>query len=217
MTFFNRPNTRSSKQWILNAQTWIMRAPFPPTDPMSHLNLYRVWPGERHENLVEMHNRHGGASVVWGQLFARYVDGQGENPELNFLRRPDELWPLAQRADIPQSFRRVLLMTFDDAYVLRANYAQAAADIRAFLAAFPRAARGVNHWPAIAAVFESQPDCPAIGFRWTSVCNNPFQGAWDEEAACFGAPDWSVFWDVYAEPSVDATVPEGEPLLSEGA
>ena len=166
---------------------------------MSYTTAYAVWPGERHEKLKDFRNSHGSAPVVWSKLFARYVDGSGPYPNSGYMFRTEELWPLYKRKDIPEPLRRVLMMTFDDAYVARENYARAADDIRAFLAAFGLDPSFANHWPAIAELFDSNPECPAIGFRWTSVCEDPFGGPWNEETEEYDQPDWSKKWDVYAE------------------
>lgn len=166
---------------------------------MSVTNVYAVWPGERHEEIAELRNGHGSAPVVWGKMFARYVGASpgSRYPDSEYMFRTEELCPLWKRMDIPKSFRAVLAITYDNAYVTRENYARAAADIRAFLAGFDFNPEHVNHWPRIAEIFESNPDFPAIGFRWTSVCEDPFNGDWNEEIEDYDPPDWSKKWSVY--------------------
>lgn len=171
---------------------------------MSRTDVYALWPSERHEEIEELRNSHGSAPVVWGKMFARYVGARGPFPESEYMFRTDELWPLWKRADIPEQYRAVLAMTYDNAYVARENYARAAADIRAFLAGFDFDPAYVNHWPRIAEIFDSNPDCPAIGFRWTSVCENPFQGGWNEEKEDYDPLDWSVKWELYANMAAQA-------------
>lgn len=166
---------------------------------MSYTTIYAVTPGEGHSEIEDLRNGHGSAPVVWGKMFARYVGGSGRYADTEYMFRTEELWPLWKRMDIPKSQRAVLAMTFDNAYVARENYARAAADIRAFLTAFDLDPNYVNHWPRIAEVFESNPDSPAIGFRWTSVCENPFEGEWNEEREEYDAPDWSRKWEMYEQ------------------
>ncbi|HEX7909949.1 MAG TPA: hypothetical protein VF534_17915 [Paraburkholderia sp.] len=166
---------------------------------MSTTDVYAVWPGERHEEIAELRNGHGSAPVVWAKMFTRYVGGGfSRYPDSEYMFRTEELWPLWKRMDIPKPLRAVLAITYDHVIVTRANYTRAAADVREFLSAFPVDPERVNHWPRIAEIFESNPDCPAIGFRWTSVCEDPFNGDWNEEIEDYDPPDWSQKWDVYA-------------------
>lgn len=162
---------------------------------MSTTTIYKLHPGGSYEELEELRNAHGSAPVVWGKMFERFVGGE----EFSYWSRTDELWPLWRRKDIAPSLRAVLAMTYDNAYVEREHYARAAADIRAFLTEFSLDPERANHWPRIAEVFESAPDCPAVGFQWTSVSENPFQGEWDEEAEDYGPTDWSNKWSLYRE------------------
>jgi len=166
---------------------------------MSATDVYAVWPGERHEEIAELRNGHGSAPVVWGKMFTRYVSsGFIRYPDTEYMFRTEELWPLWKRMDIPKPLRAVLAMTYDHVIVTQANYARAAADIREFLRAFPVDPERANHWPRIAEIFESPLGCPAIGFRWTSVCEDPFNGDWNDEIKDYDPPDWSQKWDMYA-------------------
>ncbi len=170
---------------------------------MSWLTIKAVWPGERHEDMEELHNSHGGAPVVWGEMASRYL----YCARFAYHSHIEKLWPLWKRNDIPKHQRAVLAMTYDNAYVSKADYARAAADIRHFLADFPQSEGYANHWPRIAEIFESSPDIPAIGFRWTSVCSDPFQGEFDEQTEEYLQPDWSIYWDMYK--TFDAENAEG--------
>lgn len=161
---------------------------------MSTTTIKSVWPGEKAEDLRELRNSHGSAPVVWNEIAKHYLGLK----DLEYIFHDEAVWPLYKRADMPSHHRNVLLMTYDRAMVLKPNYKQAAADIRAFLADFPVNLDRVNHWPSIADLFDSDPDCPAIGFYMTSVGEDPFVGDWNEEAEDYDAPDWSQFWDVYA-------------------
>lgn len=164
---------------------------------MSYTTAYALWIGERFEEIEDLRNSHGSATVVWGKLFARYVDGSSNYPESGYMWRTGELWPLYKRMDIPKSHRAVLAMTYDNAYVSRDNFQRAAADIRAFLRDFTFDPAYVNHWPRIVEIFESQKDAPAIGFRWTSVCENPFQGPYNEDREDYDPPEWEKYWEMY--------------------
>ncbi|WP_377286203.1 hypothetical protein [Raoultella ornithinolytica] len=88
-------------------------------------------------------------------------------------------------------------MTYDRMYVKAEHYKLAADCIRKYLNDFPVNEKYVNHWPRIAEIFESCPDCPAIGLWLTSVCENPFMGLWDEELQDYGQPDWSRYWSLF--------------------
>ena len=91
------------------------------------------------------------------------------------------------------------MMTYDKAYVVKADYERAAKDIRSFLKDFPPKHGGANHWTRIAEIFEGNPDNPAIGFHCTSVSEDPFEGPWDEEKDEQGPTDWTDCYDMYAE------------------
>lgn len=162
---------------------------------MSYATIKALWPGEKHEDLKELRNAHGGAPVVWDEMSQRYL---GLEP-FQYSFYAERLWPLWKDLNIPRHHRAVLMMTYDKAYVSKADFDQAARDIRAFLADFPVKADHVNHWVAIAETFESNPDCLAIGFYWTSVTEDPFQGCWNEEKEDYDQPDWSAMWDMYAQ------------------
>jgi len=162
---------------------------------MSYTTIKAVWPGEKAEDLQELRNAHGSAPVVWNEIAKRYLGLR----DYEYSFRSDEIWPLYKRPDMPPHQRAVLMMTYDNALVMKVNYKQAAADILAFLSDFPPRAGYVNHWSAIADLFDSEPGCPAIGFRMTSVSEDPFLGPYNDEKEDYDQPDWSVYWDVYAE------------------
>ncbi len=165
---------------------------------MSYTTIKAVWPGEKHEDLEELRNSHGSAPVVWGEMAARYIPDCGGN-RFAYSFHDEKLWPLWKRMDIPKHQRAVLTMTYDNTYVLKCDYARAAADIRAWLADFPQPGEYANHWPRIAELFESNPDIPAIAFHWTSVCEDPYQGEYDEETEEYGPPDWPRYWGMYEQ------------------
>jgi hypothetical protein len=110
-----------------------------------------------------------------------------------------KLWDLATDDRLPAYQRAVLLMTFDLAYILAADYLRAAADIRLFLKDFPDQngeRRILNHWPDIARILETA-TCPAIGFYMTSVTPDPWIGPYNEETDTSRPFDWSPTFSVY--------------------
>lgn len=159
---------------------------------MSYTTVKAIWPGEKHENLEELRNSHGSAPVIWDAVCARYLGDRNA-----WLFKPERLWPLYKREDMPASMRAVLMMTYDRAYVERKDFARAADDIDEFLRIAPPPAEHVNHWPRIAEILRGNPDIPAIGLYCTSVAEDPFQGPWNEEAEEYDQPDWSTCWSVY--------------------
>lgn len=162
---------------------------------MSRTTIKALWPGEKQEDLIELRNSHGGAPVVWDEMSQRYL---GLEP-FQYSAHTERLWPLWEDLSIPRHHRAVLAMTYDNAYVSKASYSQASRDVRAFLVDFPAKPGEVNHWAAIAETYESNPECSAIGFHWTSVTGDPFQGRWNEEKDDYDQLDWGCKWDLYAE------------------
>jgi hypothetical protein len=162
---------------------------------MSTTTVKAVWPGEKVEDLEELRNSHGSAPVIWNAVGKRYLGFA----DFEYSLRTNEIWPLYKRADMPEHHRAILLMTYDNAIVMKADYKRAAADIRAFLADFPPKDGYASHWPRIAEIFDGEPECPAVGFRMTSVSEDPFEGPWNDETEEYDAPDWSLYWDAYAE------------------
>ena len=161
---------------------------------MSSTAIKALWPGEKTEDLMELRNSHGSAPIVWSAMCVRYLNQSSSS----WLFNSDKLWPLARNSSVPEVHRMVLAMTYDNVCILKKDYARAAKDIRQFLLDFSKENEGgVNHWPAIAAMFESDPDCPAIGFHWTSVNSDPWEGPWDEEKDEPGQFDWSQAWSLY--------------------
>lgn len=162
---------------------------------MSTTTIKAVWPGEKVETLQELKNSFGAAFVVWDEIAMRYL---GAEP-YGFMSLREKLWPVWKREDMPQHHKAVMIMTYDNALVMRENYAQAAVDIRAYLKDFPAKGGNVNHWDAIATMFESVPDCPAVGFWMTSTSEDPFEGEWSDELDAAGPLDWTKFWGVYCD------------------
>ncbi|EEN1949906.1 hypothetical protein C4O04_05105 [Salmonella enterica subsp. enterica serovar Poona] len=157
---------------------------------MSYTSVIYVWPGEKSDVAEELRNAWGSVPVVWDHMAKRYFGK-------SWWSCMDTLWLFARRQDIPFEHRAVLAMTYDRMYVKREHYELAAQCIRQYLAQFPTNDGRVNHWPRIAEIFESNPDCPAIGLWCTSACENPFSGEWNDELGDYGQPDWSRFWSLF--------------------
>lgn len=171
---------------------------------MSYSTIKAVYPGKKVEDIEDLRNSWGTATIVWDALFKKYVPKKHEYDSWLLSASDDRLWKLVDRDDIPANHRLVLAMTFDRAYVLKRDYARAAADLRRFFNDFPVDGARVNHWPHIVALFESDPEFPAIGFRWTSVSRDPFLGPYNEEKDDCDPLDWTTCWSLYDE--IDAAI-----------
>jgi hypothetical protein len=162
---------------------------------MSFTTVKAIWPGEKVEDLEELRNSHGSAPLIWNAFCMRYL---GIESYYYASADLDRLWGKWKDLSIPESFRAVLMMTFDHAYISKKDYQRAADDIRAFLKEFPVSSDRANHWPSIARILENA-DAPAIGFQHTSVSDDPWQGRWDEEKEEYEPPDWSKAYSIYDE------------------
>lgn len=159
---------------------------------VSRTTLIAVYPGEYTECISEFGNSWGSAPYVWGEMLQRYLC-----KEYFALESLKDLWPYYKRQDLPFHHRSVLMMTFDRAYIAKKDYARAAKDIRAFLKDFPPNPEYSNHWREIAAIFDSDPPYPGIGFWMTSVSENPFNGTWNENTESYDPPDWNEIYSIY--------------------
>jgi len=199
-------NLRKWRETFLGGGEYLVRQPergpfswsrengmFRKDDTMSYSQMKAVFLGDRVEVLEEFKNSHGTAPVIWGSLCERYLNTG------NWLFAGDALWTIHKRADIPMHQRMVMMMTYDNMVVLKKDYKKAAQNIFAFLQDFPPKLGYVNHWERIAEIFESDPDCPAIGFHFTSVNEDPFNGPWNEEIEDYDPPNWEKYWSVYDE------------------
>lgn len=158
---------------------------------MSTSTILAVTPGRSVVPLFELRNAHGLAPVVWDALSQKYL-GLSEHQWIN--RNSAPLWSLADRMDIPEHHRAVLMMTFDHSYVLKRDFIRAAGDIRQWLSDFPPKPGYVNHWPTLAVVYDGRPNAKAIAIHQTSVSENPWSPP-------LGKPrDWSKFYSVYEAP-----------------
>lgn len=165
---------------------------------MSRTTILAIWPNEKIEGLREFGNAWLSAPILWNFLTQKYLGK-------SFMSVPPEsrdLWDLYKDERVPEHQQNVLKMTFDRWYVTKANYKRAASDVRALIADLTVAGEFIGHWPAIAEILESEPDCPAIGFWWTSVSENPF-AQYDEENDCL-VVDWESTCELYAEEEAEA-------------
>lgn len=142
---------------------------------------------------IEFRNSHGSAPVVWDLMAQKYL----KLPPFNYMFNTDKLWPLWKRKDIPESHRAVLGMTYDNAVIAKKDFGRAAKDLRFFLNDFYFNPEHENHWPAILNILESELDCDAIGFHWTSVTEDPFLSDFDEDLDEYKTFDYSKFWSLY--------------------
>ena len=162
---------------------------------MSETTVLKLKIGGSPEDLEDLRNSHGSAPVIWNEMCKKHL-GSDDHGYYGVI---EKLWPLYKDKAIPKHQRTVLAMTYDRAYVSKENYKQAAKDIRSFLVDFPLNPDYVNHWPRIAEIFESEPDCEAIGLHCTSVSENPFYGDWNEEKEDYDVIDWETALDIYQE------------------
>jgi hypothetical protein len=158
---------------------------------MSSTTVKAIWPNDRVEDLQEFKNAYGAAMAIWVVICEKYLG------DMHAWRPGDDLWPLWKDDRLPKHQRAVLAMTYDNVMIMKADYAEAASDIRAWLVDFPAEQNSSNHWDAIATIFETSPDCPAIGFHQTSVTADPWRGDWDDDAEVYGPPAWEKAWSLY--------------------
>lgn len=166
---------------------------------MSYTTVLGLTPKDTSSSAVydieELHNSHASAPVIWDAMCQKYL---GTEP-YGYMFSIDQLWPIYKDLSIPEYRRAVLVMTYDRAYVSKENYKRAASDIRTWLEHFPPKEGYVNHWVRIAEIFESEPDCEAIGLHCTSVSENPFMGEWNEEKEEYDPIDWDTAFEIYEE------------------
>ena len=166
---------------------------------MSYSTVYGLWPGtDKRQRLAEFRNSWGMAPVVWKAIAQRHL---GATP-YGWGQHMDEMWPLAEREDIPVSARVLLRMTFDTRYILASDVKRAIDDIAIFLHAYRDVIdpAGANHWPAYASVLVTQwAESPiAFGVHQTSVSANTWDGPYDEATDSRLPFDWSTAESVYA-------------------
>lgn len=163
---------------------------------MSYSTILKVSPGKHPVSFKELHNSYGSAPVIWNTLCQEYYGTKWFSSTGDIL---DRLWSSWKDLSIPEYKRALLMMTFDHAYVRKEHFARAAKDIRKWIETYPQDDLHVNHWPAIAEVYESDPDCYALAIYQTSVSENPFQGPYNEEKDDYDLIDWITTYEIYEE------------------
>ena len=171
---------------------------------MSYTTIKAIYPNDRTENLMELGNSHGSAPPVWEALSNKYLGTTASYvyPNMGYMQRLDELWPLWKRLDIPEEYRLVLMLTFDRAYVAKKYYPRMFMAIDKFLTDFPPRLGTVNHWRKIMGVLHVQDGSegvPGIGLHCTSVSDDPFLGPWNEEKDERDPPDWNEIYEICQE------------------
>jgi len=146
---------------------------------VSYTTIKAIWVGEKIEDIEELRNSHGSATVIWNEMCKKYY-GTKEHCYM-FNETLDKLWPRWRDLSIPEYQRSVLMMTYDFAYVSKKDYARAAFDIKKFFIDFPTNPEYVNHWPRIAELFEADLGVPAIGFQMTSCGEELWDFGIDED------------------------------------
>lgn len=128
------------------------------------------------DDVGEMRNAWGGHAFVWNAMYDHFLKDPHKEYDcwLNGSRGDDApLWKLAKREDIPMFMRAVHISTFDRALVMQANFDQFVADLRQFIAAFPKG-ESICHLPHYIEFIEQHKDAQAIGFYGTSVAEDPW-------------------------------------------
>lgn len=145
---------------------------------MSHCKLIAFKGGKIHDS-VEYGNAWGGSARIWDALFKAHVPKKGEYDTWLTSPKDRRLWDLALRDDLPMFERAVHAFTFDLFYVRNEHFARFAADLRAFVEAYP-AGECVDHLPAWAQWLEENGTVEAVGLHGTSVSEN----VWYRATAC---------------------------------
>ena len=194
---------------------------------MSYTTVVGVWPRKRAvEDLYELGNGHGSAPVAWEAMAGRYLNvTEAYDMGKGWMEIGDKLWDLWMRQDIPEEHRAVFFFTFDRAYVTRKHYDRFAAAIERFLKDFPTKFGNINHWRTWRDIFSGKmrlhsDGCtcslygpcrsgtrsdtkplrslaPALGMIATSVADDVWKGAWNEEKDRYDPLDWAKTHDLY--------------------
>lgn len=164
---------------------------------MSYCELIEFREGKPADSL-ECRNAWGGMAFIFSALFDVYC----KDPNIQYdtwLTKPDRVWKLANKPEIPVHLRAVLCSTFDYAVVYRADFKRYAADLRTF-AAWAGTRNTVCHlltW----ADFVEKSDAEAIGHYATSVGDNLWHTHDDETDSTipYDLTTGTKHFDVYAE------------------
>lgn len=134
---------------------------------MSYCNLIEFNGNE--QTAHEFRNAWGGHARVWTAVFDKYV--KNSDPFDCWAQRPDDLWEVAHREDVPRYIRNVMAATFDFAVVMRENFGQFAAELRAFVSEFPVPPDYADHLMGWAELVDAS-SADMIGFYGTSCGEN---------------------------------------------
>lgn len=158
---------------------------------MSRTTTIAVYPGERTEEIEEYSNSWGSAPPVWEAMAREYL-GVTKSYDIGkgWMELGDKLWDLWKDPRVKMEHRLVFMLTFDRAYIGKANYKRMADAIRVYLKDFPVPGTHSNHWPVFAELFDSNPEYPGVGLYCTSVSENPFHGEWNEDKEDYDPIDW---------------------------
>jgi len=146
---------------------------------------------------IEFRNSWCGAARIWNALWDKYV----KDPNIPYhswinAQEQQKLWDLCQRKDLADFELSVHLSTMDHVYVSRKNFFRFAADLEQFDKTYP-AEMAYNHLKSWASIIPNL-DCEAIGFRGTSVSENPWN-VYDEKTDSMIKYPLSEGWEVYEE------------------
>ncbi len=168
---------------------------------MSYAETLAIYPGEKVESIEEYKNSWGLAMALWDVLAKHYLnmEAYGPYPARGYMQDIQKLWDLWKDPRVKVEHKIVFMFTFDRAYVAKRNYKRMADAIRVTFKDLPIPAQNVNHWPALADFFDSDPDYPGVGLYGTSVGENSFQGPWNEEKEDYDPPDWSTIYELCDE------------------
>ncbi len=131
------------------------------------------------KDIAELQNSWGSAAFVWSALSEKYF---GKEIIFGLERDPQRLWNLVNDERLSLAERIVHASTFDHAIVEYEHFADAAKLFREFSREHATV-DSENHMPAIADLLDEWKDKPCIGmcFQQTSVSEDPWHGAWNEE------------------------------------
>lgn len=168
---------------------------------MSYTTILAIYPGDHFEELEELRNAWHSAPLVWDVIWNAY--GTKLHEYDSSMMAGERLWALYKDPRLSDAERAVFAMTFDRAFVAKEHFQRAADDVAVFMAAHNVG----GHWVRLRDIYLSNPDVPAIGLHCTSVAENPFQGAWNEDAEDYDPIDWSMTWSIYDEDEFKRTPP----------
>ena len=141
----------------------------------------------------EFHNSYHGACVVWDRLTTKYLSREEDWKNPKWFGNCKPLWDLQSDTRLESWERAVHMMTFDDAYIMAADFKRASHDIEKFTQS------GLSgHWPKIMAVMRDHAsEFTSMGFQMASTARDSFTADWDEDKDQAGVYDWNKSFDLY--------------------